>query len=267
MSNGYSGTIKMLLDDYAEVFLKAGIASIVYDNRNSGSSDTGPAEVRYDFDPIMQARDHSHAITFAESLSEVDSKRIGLWGTSYSGLTAILAAANDARVKCVVSQVPCISGHDSFLQLVPVGQLDNLLNLFYEDRRQTMAGKQPMTMKICTDDPNEVAAFPGTDTYWFFQKMNKERDAGWENITTVRSLEYFWWTDVYGYMERISPTALLIIAAKEDVTTPTDIICKAYSMAREPKKLVFIPGRHYNSYTDNFEDTSSAARDWFKEHL
>ena len=41
----------------------------------------------------------------------------------------------------------------------------------------------------------------------------------------------------------------------------------AYQRAREPKKLVLLPGGHFDAYTKDFETASGAARDWFLEHL
>lgn len=267
MTNGYSGTIKMVSSDYADVFAEAGYATIAFDNRNCGISGTGPGEVRYDFDPIMQARDFSHGVTFARSLPNVDPDRVGIWGTSYSGMTSLMAAANDRRIKCVVSQVPCISGYESLLQLVPAAARDGVLAAFDADRKATMAGEAPMVIKVCSDDPMEMCAAPGPDTFNFFQKMKAECDPDWENATTLRSLEYFWWTDVRAYMDRISPTPLLMISATEDTSTPTNIISRAFNLAGEPKRLFFISGTHYRSYTEKFAETSAAARDWFVEHL
>ena len=97
----------MYLDKYAEAFAKAGFASVVYDNRNLGASDGMP---RQEIDPWLQIRDYSDAITFAQCLRETDAERIGVWGSSCSGGHALVVAAIDRRVKCVVSQLPSISG-------------------------------------------------------------------------------------------------------------------------------------------------------------
>ena len=51
------------------------------------------------------------AITYARTLREVDGDRIGVWGSSYGGAHVIVVGAMDRRVKCVVSQVPLISGY------------------------------------------------------------------------------------------------------------------------------------------------------------
>jgi uncharacterized protein len=48
MAHGFSAVKEMYLDKYAEAFMQAGFASIVYDNRNLGASDGEP---RQELDP------------------------------------------------------------------------------------------------------------------------------------------------------------------------------------------------------------------------
>ena len=92
MAHGFSGVKEQYLDDFAEVFAKAGLATLVFDNRNFGASEGEP---RQEIDPIQQVRDYRHAITFARTLPEVDRDRIGVWGTSYSGGHVLMVGAID----------------------------------------------------------------------------------------------------------------------------------------------------------------------------
>ncbi|WP_261300579.1 hypothetical protein [Paenibacillus andongensis] len=57
------------------------------------------------------------------------------------------------------------------------------------------------------------------------------------------------------------------MVAKNDFITPTDLALAAYEQALEPKKLVLIPGGHFDPYTQYFDQSSSAAVEWFKTHL
>ncbi len=95
MAHGFSAVKEMYLDKFAEAFMQAGFASIVYDNRNLGASDGQP---RQELDPWLQVRDYSDAITFARSLEQTDAERIGVWGSSYSGGHVLVVAAIDRRV-------------------------------------------------------------------------------------------------------------------------------------------------------------------------
>src|SRR5687767_10164707 len=110
MAHGLSAVKEMYLDRFAEAFAEAGLASLVFDNRNFGASDGRP---RQEIDPWRQVSDYREAITYATTRPELDGDRIGIWGSSYSGGHVLVVGAIDRRVKCVVSQVPLISGHDN----------------------------------------------------------------------------------------------------------------------------------------------------------
>ena len=84
---------------------------------------------------------------------------------------------------------------------------------------------------------------------------------------TLRSVEMFMEYEPSAYLERISPTPLLMVVAAGDHLTPTDLALEAYQRAREPKRLVLLPGGHFDAYVKDFETASGAARDWFREHL
>src|SRR5215207_10522315 len=113
MAHGFSAVKEMYLDAYAEVFAEAGLAVLVFDNRNFGASEGEP---RGEIDPWAQIRDYRHAITYARSLPEVDRERIGIWGSSYSGGHVLVVGAIDRRVRCVVSQLPLITGYRNLLR-------------------------------------------------------------------------------------------------------------------------------------------------------
>jgi hypothetical protein len=115
MAHGFSAVKEMYLDRFAEAFAAAGLAAVVFDNRNFGASDGEP---RQEIDPWKQVRDYRDAITYAQGLPDADPDRIGVWGSSYSGGHVIVVAAIDRRVKCIVSQVPLASGHENARRLV-----------------------------------------------------------------------------------------------------------------------------------------------------
>src|SRR5947208_1514245 len=115
MAHGYNCIKELYLDRYAAAVADAGHVVLAYDHRNFGDSDGEP---RQELDPWMQVRDYRNAITFVQTLDGVDPKRIGIWGTSYSGGHVLVVAAVDRRVRCVVAQVPTISGWQSTLRRI-----------------------------------------------------------------------------------------------------------------------------------------------------
>ena len=69
------------------------------------------------------------------------------------------------------------------------------------------------------------------------------------------------------WISRVSPTPLLMIIGLTDTITLTDTGLAAYERALQPKKLVTIPGGHFDAYLSYFEQSSGVARDWFVEQL
>ena len=98
---------------FAEAFAADGFVVLLHDHRTFGASDGTP---RQDVDPWQQIADWRRAVSFLESRSQVDAGRIGLWGTSYAGGHAIVLGATDCRLRCVVAQVPTISGYEQGLR-------------------------------------------------------------------------------------------------------------------------------------------------------
>jgi len=106
MLHGFSAVKEMDLDNFAEQFMtKLDICVLVYDNRGFGASDTAPDQPRLEIIPSVQISDLQDAITYAQSRSEVDPEKIGIWGTSYSGGHVLYTAAIDRRIKACISQV------------------------------------------------------------------------------------------------------------------------------------------------------------------
>ena len=65
-----------------------------FDYRRFGES-TG--EPRQHINPWDQIEDYRNALGFAETLPGIDRKRTGIWGISYSGGHALVAAATGRR--------------------------------------------------------------------------------------------------------------------------------------------------------------------------
>jgi uncharacterized protein len=264
MAHGFSAVKEMYLDRFAEVFAAAGLAAIVFDNRNFGASDGEP---RQEIDPWRQVRDYRDAITFAETLDETDRDRIGVWGSSYSGGHVLVVGAVDRRVKCVVSQVPLISGHNNARRLVRADLLGPTQRLFEEDRRKRFVGGPPAMIPVVAEDPMAPAALPTADSWRWFTETGKSRAPSWRNEVTLRSIEMFTEYEPGAYIRFVSPTPLMVVVALQDHLTVADEALAAYEQALEPKRLVSLRGGHFDAYVDDFDTASGAARDWFVHHL
>jgi fermentation-respiration switch protein FrsA (DUF1100 family) len=249
----------MFLDAYAKTFVAAGLGVVVYDNRNFGDSDGTP---RQEVDPWGQIRDYRHAITYARSLPEVDGSRIGIWGTSYTGGHVLVVGAIDKRVKCVVSQVPVVSGYRNAHRAIAEDRIPDVLVRFAADRQARFAGEAPQMVPVASLDPTELCAFPGHNAFESFQGAPR-----WKNEVTLRSIEMFWEHETSGYVDKIGPTPLLMIVEDHDTLAAADQTLDIYNRALEPKKLVSFSGGHFDAYVRDQQATAAAARDWYLQHL
>jgi fermentation-respiration switch protein FrsA (DUF1100 family) len=264
MAHGFSAVKEMYLDRFAEAFTEAGLAALVFDNRGFGASDGQP---RQEIDPWMQVRDYRDAITHAETLERTDADRIGIWGSSYSGGHVLVLGAIDRRVRCVVAQVPLASGHDNARRLVRADYLAGVQAMFAADRRARMAGQAPAMIPVVAEDPQAPAALPTADSHAWFTETARLRAPAWKNEVTLRSVEMFTEYEPGSYAPFISPTPLLMVVALGDTLTVADLALAAYARALEPKRLVTLPGGHFDAYVKDFAAASGAAAEWFVRHL
>jgi len=264
MAHGFSAVKEMYLDSFAEVFADAGLNALVFDNRNFGASDGEP---RQEIDPWAQVRDYRHAITYAATLPEVDADRIGVWGSSYSGGHVLVAGAIDRRVKAVVSQVPLVSGHANVRRLVKADLIAGFQDAFNADRAARYTGAPPTMVPVVSEDPAAACALPTPDSWQWFSETGAGRAPSWKNEVTLRSVEMFTEYEPGAYLPLISPTPLLMLVARGDHLTVSDLAISAFQSANEPRRLVILPGGHFDAYVKGFEDASGPARDWFVQHL
>ena len=264
MAHGFSAVKEMFLDAYAERFNRAGLAAIVFDHRGFGASEGTP---RQEIDPVAQVRDYRHALTYATTLPEVNAQRLGVWGSSYSGGHALVLGWTDRRVKCVVAQAPLVTGYRNVQRLVRADVAPGLRAMCNADRAARFAGAAPTLIPVVANDPAVPAALPGAESWAWFTETAKARAPAWRNEVTLRSFEMLMEYDPGAHIERISPTPLLMIVARNDTLAVADEALAAYARALEPKRLVLLDGGHFDAYEKDFEASCSAACEWFTAHL
>ena len=263
MAHGFSAVKEVFLEMYADLFCAAGLACLVYDHRNLGESDGQP---RLEVDPWLQVQGYRDAITFGELQDEVDAKRIGVWGTSYSGGHVLPVAALDKRVRVVVSQVPFISGQANMQRVFREEELENLRTMFDADRRSRFQGGEPAMIPVF-GERGSVCALPSPEEWDFIRESGLLGTPMWLNEVTLRSTEMMMEYEPGQYIHQITPTPLLMILTTRDIVTPTDISLEAFKRAHEPKELLLIEGGHMEVYDAQFDRGAAAARDWLCRHL
>jgi len=262
MAHGFAGAKEHGLERFAQAFAATGFVVLVHDHRNFGASG---GDLRGDVDPWRQIADWRRAISYLEARPEVDPSRIGLWGTSYAGGHALVLGATDRRLRCIVAQVPTISGYEQGLRRVSPDATPALEHAFNEDERAQLHGGPPRRQAVVSGDPSVAAAYRSQDAIDFYLQPIP---AGlWQNEITLRSTRAARMYEPGLWISRVSPTPLLLVVAREDKLTVADLALAAYERALEPKRLALIPGGHFDPYLHQFPLAEATATEWFREHL
>lgn len=265
MAHGWSAVKEMWLDKFAEQFTEAGFVVTVFDYRRFGASEGEPrAEINW----RDQIADYKNAITWTTAQKEVDPNRIGVWGSSYSGGHVMQLAAFDKRVKAVVSQVPVSGVWNSYHSSKNAEAAAGFFGWLAQDRAERFSSGKVNYIPVTVPEKDRGPAdFPAEWHDWF-DNTSKARAPSWLNKVTVRSIEDSLDYDPTQYIHLIAPTPLMMIVADDDVITPTALEKEAFSRAKEPKKLVVVPGGHFEAYQGpKFPAFAQPATEWFKQHL
>ena len=245
LAHGWGGTAA-LLRPQAEKFALAGFFTLVIDYRGWGESDarwvddTSEAggqtrrELREAVDPLDQATDISNAVHWIMGEPAVDTSRVGLWGTSFSGGLVAHVAARDSRIRAIVSQVAW----------------------FGESR--VGAGKDAFTTSraIATRRARGEIGFPPPGA----------RVVG--NLRGGPIAEKFLQYAPIDDVADMQSALLVIDAEKEELFDIHAHGAAAFERAKGPKRRVVIPGiAHYGIYGDAREQATELAVEWFKQHL
>jgi dienelactone hydrolase len=182
MAPGFSATIPMGGAEYAEVLADEGYAALIYDHAGFGTSG---GESRQEVNPWRQVHGYRSAVDFLSTRPEIDALRIAVWGFSYAGAMALIAAATDERVAAAIALVPAL-GH-----VLPPEDDDGAM---FGQIRDTMrhgpeawpAGVTVGPLPVVTSDPfNTRAMVPVPSAFRWSIEYGGRFKSGWQNVATV----------------------------------------------------------------------------------
>jgi hypothetical protein len=129
-----------------------------------------------------------------------------------------------------------------------------------------LAGEPPVTRALVSSDPAAPAFY--RDPHAVSTYLGQLSDGvEFENRATLRSMR---WMRMYRpgqWIDQVSPTPLMLIVARADATSGTDLQLRDYEDAQEPKRLVLFGGDHFDPYVKERDVAIGAAVEWFSEHL
>lgn len=269
MAGGWCYVKEIVMPHYAKYFVDRGIAALIFDYRNLGESD---GDNRQHLDPWEQIEDYQNAITYLETLPEVDSNRIGAWGISYSGGHVLILGALDSRVKCIVSNIPVVDGYENERRIHGEAKFAELLDLLMEDRRNRYkTGVSARIPHSPVDPTKELSGWPFPEVQEIFNEIKRTEAPNHLHESTVESVEQLLAYNVFPYLKRIVNTPTLMIVAEGDNITLWDLEIEAYTqILSQRKKLYVLPKTTHMSLYNNqvkLEKAALEAAEWFETYL
>ncbi len=253
---GFSGVKEMFLPKNAERLRAEGYITLNFDYRYFGESGGEP---RSRLVPMAQVDDIRNAITYMQTLPEVNRDGIGLYGTSFGCANVVYVAGVDERAKCTVAVVGPGDCERQF-RLGP--NFDAFMDKVRRAKAEFVAtgGVTYMqTTRMMARDPGVVAEL----------EKNKSLFPTWRPEVTFESLVDIMEFKPENVADRIAPRALLLIHTDQDKLVPLSEGQSLYAKARQPKKFVVLENMvHEDVYHgEGFAQVVQHTNAWFKEHM
>ncbi|MCJ1472176.1 hypothetical protein MMC13_000823 [Lambiella insularis] len=256
LGHGLSGLKEWTLPEIAQALVQIGIAGLCFDYRNFGDSDGKPREEVAHYGRLQDWQD---AISYTTSLPEIDSNRIGVWGTSLGGRDVLAIAGFDRRIKSVVAQAPLIKWSPS--SAARAGGYGDDVERFQqdlgEDRKNRTLGHEPRYVPFVRPSGDDVKDA-------FIKQLNEAETRNYKGRVTFQTYQPTTLVDVTPFVELLAPTPVLFILAEQDALAGQK---EAYHAAKQPKSLVTIPGNHFSPYMTSKPQSIKATTEWFSETL
>jgi len=259
MAPGLTGTKEGHLEPFARRFTRAGLAVLLFDFRSFGGSQGEP---RHWVDPERHLEDWHAALAFVRKelvpAGLVDAERVALWGSSFSGGTALVTAAGDPAVRAVVAQCPYLA--------TPPSQLPTRHAMVYFvlwtvlDSARARLGLRPLYVPafgrpgelVFAKSRENPSAFDWrpADGHDFWRRMPAELRGGWQNVLLAR---------VFATLDRVVPLdhiaavrcPVYLIAGTHDDMVPAALVRDAFERLPNPeKKLSEHDCGHFDLYLD-----------------
>jgi pimeloyl-ACP methyl ester carboxylesterase len=236
--HGYTGMKDVYGLDVPERLWREGYFVLAIDHRGFGTS----AGANGRPNPLEQSQDVYDAITYLETVPGIDPDRIGIYGTSWGGGTAIWTTAFDRRIKVVVSAV-MVSDGERWLRatrrLYEWSDFEQQVRAAARRRVMTGTAEHIDLADLMITDPHTKAVLA----------EHHEKHARYTTQFELESAEWCMRWKPQWVAHRIAPRPVLVIYAENDLLVPTDQQIDCFNALGDPKKLVKLPkAQHYEAY-------------------
>ncbi len=260
MGHGLGAQQDFHLAPFAERFAERGLAVFTFDYRHWGRSQGKPRQLLL---PRRQLEDWHAALAHVRSLEQLDSSRVGIWGSSFAGAHVIHVAARDHAIKAVVSQVLAADtlsavrhfGWSYLLKSTAMGLADTF---------GAALGRPPLYFPL-VGRPGETAVM-NTAECWDGYLGLVPNDSPWQNRVTARSLLRLPLYRAVKVAHKVRSPTLLMGAIHDSLVSIDDI--RALAKRLPGAELREYDCNHFEPYYPPLFDTFVTAQaDFLAEHL
>lgn len=260
MAHGFGAERAFGLEPYAEVFARRGMAVLLFDYRNFGESEGEP---RYLINPWRHLADWEAALAYVRSLEEVDSTRLALWGTSYSGGHVLVTASKDSRVRAAVVQVPFVNGPSSVWR-TGIGHALRVSREAMRDLINIILRRAPHYVPIVAES-HEFGILNTPECWPGYMSLVPE-GSSWENRCPARAALQLLFYMPSLYTARVKCPTLVIIGNRDSLISPRAVE-RAVSRIREVS-ILHLDAGHFDVYQgDLFLEVSEREAGFLSRHL
>jgi pimeloyl-ACP methyl ester carboxylesterase len=260
MAPGLGGTKDGFLESFAWRFVERGLAVLVFDYRCFGGSDGLP---RHWVAPPRHREDYEAAIGYVqrELHASVDVSRIALWGSSFSGGTALVTAARRDDVRAVVAQCPYLKTPPeleprglAMARCVVLAMLD-MLRVFPPIYIPLFGRPGEWVFAPSAENPSKDD-FDGALGSDFWRALPKPPLGGWENRMLARGLATL---DEVVPMNELTKVKcpVLFVAAERDDMVPVRYVEEAHARLDGASELVSFESGHFDLYVGPAHEESA----------
>ncbi|PVZ83006.1 hypothetical protein C9426_28020 [Serratia sp. S1B] len=257
LCHGFCGIQDILLPAFAENFTLAGFNTITFDYRGFGAS----LGERGRLVPAMQIEDILSVVEWAKAQPDINSQRIGLWGTSFGGCHVFGAAADNPDIVCVISQLAFADGEEIVTGKMSteekMGFINTLDKMF--EKQQTTGKETFVGITRVLNDHESKVFFEANKTLY------PAMDIKIPFLTVRETLRY---KPMDNAVRVNCPT--LVVIAEDDTVNPPEQGIVLYDAVKSSNKTLHIEkgAKHYDIYSGkHFDNIIMIQIDWLKRYL
>jgi uncharacterized protein len=229
-ARGFGSVKEFVNPGWAERLNREGYVMLGFDYRGLGESEGVSGRLI----PTEHAEDIRAAVTFLQTVPQVDPNRIGLLGDSMGGSHVIHAAAHDQRPACVISYGGPGDMDRWFRGLIGYEKYVGWKRRIEEERRtRTLTGKSTYVSAY------DFLAF-GEKERAEWTELEKEFPTTHPDVTIETAEKYLEYKPEQ-FVHQISPRPVFFVTAATSIIVPPDETVSLHEKAKDPKKLWIIP--------------------------